>query len=143
MYEYFIRDNYHVLSALIVLFVRLCAICQDNRGRKSTLKVIHRPIIPENVGLLGQADFVDLQTCQNKDYQHIVNYQGCFGKFVFLRALKFKRAVEVVEHLVQIFCVHVLPHILHTKNVREFVNKHLFTSMHRLLNSHAGKCGTS
>ncbi|KAI6651820.1 KRAB-A domain-containing protein 2-like [Oopsacas minuta] len=132
MHEYFESHNYHVLIDVITLFVRLCAICQANKGRKSTLKVIHRPIIPGNVGLRGQADLVDMQTCSDKEYCYILNYQDCFSKFVVLRALKSTQAEEVAEHLVLIFCEHGPPHILHTDNGREFVNDHLFTALRRL-----------
>ncbi|KAI6651089.1 KRAB-A domain-containing protein 2-like [Oopsacas minuta] len=76
-----------------------------------------------------------MQTFPNKDYQHILNYQDYFNKFVILRPLKSKRAVEVAEHLIQIFCEHGPSHILHTDNGREFVNKHLFTAAHRLWTS--------
>ncbi|KAI6660134.1 hypothetical protein LOD99_10526 [Oopsacas minuta] len=40
MHKYFLSHNYHVLRDVIALFVRFCAICQANKGRKSTLKVI-------------------------------------------------------------------------------------------------------
>ncbi|KAI6656101.1 KRAB-A domain-containing protein 2-like [Oopsacas minuta] len=126
MYEYYMCHNYHLLRAVIVFFVHLCAICQANKGRKSTLKVIDRPIVPENVELRAQADLVYMQTYPDK------YYQDCFSKFVILRPLKSKRAVKVAEHLVQIFGEHGTPHILHTDNRREFVNKHLFTAVRRL-----------
>ena len=38
----------HVPRPVIQLFLDLCTICQETKGEKSTHKIIHKPIIPEN-----------------------------------------------------------------------------------------------
>ena len=64
------------------LFLDLCSICQETKGKKSTHKIIHKPIILETVGVRGQADLVDLQLFEDNGYKFILNYQDCFSKFI-------------------------------------------------------------
>ena len=40
----------HVPRPVIQLFLDLCQICQATRGRKSTQKIVHKPIIPTRLG---------------------------------------------------------------------------------------------
>ena len=44
-------------------------------------------------------------------------------KYVLLRPLRTKTAVEIVEHLIIIFADFGCPRILHSDNGREFANK--------------------
>ena len=133
MQAYFLEHMYHIPREVTVLFIRLCPIC--NKGRKSTQKIIHKPIIPAGVGVRGQADLVDLQLSPDNGYKFILNYQDCFSKFVVLRPLKSKTADEVAQCLVHIFCEHGPPHILHTDNGTEFSNKTLIAILHKLWSS--------
>ena len=71
-----------------------------DKGKKSTHKIIHKPIIPETVGVRGKADLVDLQLFEDNGYKFILNYQDCFSKFIILRPLKTKTAVEVADCLI-------------------------------------------
>ena len=41
----------HVPRPVIQLFLDLCQICQETKGKKSTHKIIHKPIIQETVGV--------------------------------------------------------------------------------------------
>ena len=61
MEKYLVEHGSHVLRPVIQLFLDLCQICQATRGRKSTRKIVHKPIIPDTVGQRGQAELVDLQ----------------------------------------------------------------------------------
>ena len=61
MEKYLVDHGSHVPRPVIQLFLDLCQICQATRGRKSTQKIVHKPIIPDAVGQRGQADLVDLQ----------------------------------------------------------------------------------
>ena len=63
------------------------------KRKKSTVKIIHKPNIPETVEVRRQADLVDLQLFEDKGYKFILNYQDCFSKFIILRPLKTKTAV--------------------------------------------------
>ena len=117
---------------VIQLFLDLCQTCQETRGRKSTHKIIHKPIIPDTVGQRGQADLVDLQMVPDGGYKYILNYQDCFSKFVILRALKTKTAAEVADCLVNIFFEHGPPSLLQTDNGAEFSNKLLMARIKQL-----------
>jgi len=52
-----------------------------------------------------------------------MNYQDHLMKFVLLRPLKTKTAVEVANNLMEIFTIFGAPSILLSDNGREFVNK--------------------
>ena len=64
------RDDTHVPSIVIQFFLDLCQISQKTKGRKSTHDIIYKPIIPETVGVRGQADLVDLQLFEYNGYNH-------------------------------------------------------------------------
>ena len=95
-----VEHGSHVPRPVIQLFLDLCQICQATRGRKSTQKIVHKPIIPDVVGQRGQADLVDLQMVPDNGYKFILNYQDCLSKYVILRPLKTKTAAEVADCLV-------------------------------------------
>ena len=130
-----IEHMFYIHREVTALYVRLCHTYQAIKGRKSTQKIIHKPIIPADVGVRGQADLVDLQLSPDAGYKFILNYQDCFSKFVVLRPLRSKTADEVAQCLVHIFCEHGPPHILHTDNGAEFSNKTLLAILHRLWSS--------
>ena len=123
---------YHIPREVRALFIRLCHTFQAIKGRKSTQKIIHLPIIPAGVGLCGQANLVDLLLSPDDGYKFILNYQDCFLKFIVLRPLRSKTADEVAQCLVYIFGVHGPPHILHTTNGTEFANKTMIAILHKL-----------
>ena len=54
-------------------------------------------------------------------------YQDHLTKFVILRPLRNKSAVEVTDNLRDIFCLFGPPHILQSNNGREFKNVNLAT----------------
>ena len=57
MEKYLVEHGSHVPRPVIQLFLDLCQICQATRERKSTQKIVHKPIIPDAVGQRGQAEF--------------------------------------------------------------------------------------
>ena len=57
---YFVEHMYHIPREVTALYIRLCHTCHAIMGRKSTQEIIHKPIIPPGVGVLGQAA---LSTC--------------------------------------------------------------------------------
>lgn len=73
-----------------------------------------------------QVDLIDMQSERDGDFRYILNYIDHFTKFVSLRALKSKRAEEVADVLMDIFCERGAPTILHTDNGREFQNQVFF-----------------
>ena len=100
----------HVHRPVIQLLLDLCPICQETKGKKSKHKIIHKPIIPETVGVREQADLADLQLFEDNGYKFILNSQDCFSKFIILRTLKTKTTVEVADCLMGIFFEHAHPH---------------------------------
>ena len=71
MERYLIEHGTHLPRPVIQLFLDLCQTCQETRGRKSTHKIIHKPINPDTVGQQGQADLVDLQMIPDGGYKYI------------------------------------------------------------------------
>ena len=132
MEKYFVEHGSHVPRPMIQLSLDLCRICQATRGRKSTQKIVHKPIIPDAVGQRGRADLVDLQMVPDNGYKFILNYHDCLSKYAILRPLKTKTATEVADCLVSIFFEHGPPSILHTDNGMEFSNKTLMARINEL-----------
>ena len=106
----------HVPRPVIQLFLDLCSICQETKGKKSSHNIILKPIISETVGVRGHADLVDLQLFKDNGYKFILNYQDC----------KTKTAVEVADCLMGIFFEHGPPSLLQTNDGAEFSNKTLW-----------------
>ena len=86
MEKYLVEHGSHVPRPVIHLFPR--SLCQATRGRKRTHKIVHKPIIPDDVGQRGQANLVDLQMVPDNDYKFILNYQDCLSKYFILRPLR-------------------------------------------------------
>ena len=68
-------------------------------------------------------DLIDMQTCPDGEYKWLLVYQDHFTKFVQLRPLKNKSAVEVASALLDIFSIFGVPAILQSDNGREFRNQ--------------------
>ena len=135
VHAYFIEHMYLIPRDVISLFTRFCHTCQTIKGRKSTKKIIHKPIIPAGVGVRGQADLVDLQLSPDNGYKLILNYQDCFSRFVVPRPLRSKTADDVAQFVVHIFCEHGPTHILYTDNGAEFSNNTLIAILNWLWSS--------
>ena len=95
---------------------------QEKKGKVTTKRIVHKPIIPPTVGQRAQSDLIDLRMQEDNGYKYILNDQDCFSKFIVLRALNTKSAVEVCEHLISILCEHRAPHIFQADNEGEFTN---------------------
>ena len=95
------------------------------KGKVTAKRIVHKPIIPPTVGQRVHSDLIDLRVQEDNGYKYILNYQDCFSKFIVLRALKTKSAVEVCDHLISIFCEHGAPHIFQTYNGGESTNNML------------------
>ena len=72
---------------------------------------------------------MDLQLFEDNGYKFILNYQDCFNKFIILRPLKTKTAVELADCLMGIFFEHVPPSLAEYSNDTLMVGiKELWTS---------------
>eukprot|EP00102_Acyrthosiphon_pisum_P007693 XP_003243096.1 PREDICTED: KRAB-A domain-containing protein 2-like [Acyrthosiphon pisum] len=76
----------------------------------------------QNLPQEGQVDVIDFQSVPDGKYKWILNYQDHNTKFIFLRPMESKRAIEVSTHLLSIFLTFGAPSILQSDNGREFVN---------------------
>ncbi|XP_044005583.1 KRAB-A domain-containing protein 2-like [Aphidius gifuensis] len=118
-----LNDKYkNVTTEMIMLYWSLCEACQK-KSEKSKRGLIVKPILATDLNLRCQVDLIDLQTQSDGDYKFIMNYQDHLTKFVILRLLKTKKAVEVASHLMEIFTTFGAPSILQSDNGRESVNK--------------------
>ena len=75
----------------------------------------------------GQVGLIDLQTTDevNIPFNFLMVYQDHITKVNVPRPLRHKSAQEVVDNLVEIFCLLGDPHILQSDNGREFKNANL------------------
>lgn len=62
-----------------------------------------------------------MQSEPNGEYKFILNYQNHLTKYVILRPLETKRADEVADVILDIFCL--FPNILYSDNGKEFCNQ--------------------
>jgi transposase InsO family protein len=67
-----------------------------------------------------------MQSEADQSFRYILTYQDHFTKFVSLRALESKKAVEVADKLMDIFCERGSPTFLHSDNGKEFQNQVCF-----------------
>lgn len=112
----------NVPRSVIEEYLKLCAMCQLKKKSKQKGLVV-KPIIPTAFNKRAQIDLIDMQTEPDGPFKFIMNYQDHLTKFVFLRALKTKRADEVAYNLMDIFCIVGAPCLIHSDNGREFVNQ--------------------
>ena len=69
----------------------------------------------------AQVDCIDMQSNPDGEYRYIMEYLDHLTKWTVLRPLKTKKAEEIAENLVNIFCHFGSPVLLHSDNGREFV----------------------
>lgn len=72
-----------------------------------------------------------MQSQKHNEFRFIMVYQDHLTKFVNLRPLKSKRAVEISWNLMKIYTLFGAPAILHSDNGREFVNS-IITELHKM-----------
>ncbi|XP_039305556.1 KRAB-A domain-containing protein 2-like [Solenopsis invicta] len=117
-----IKTKYvNITREVIHIYLELCLICKK---KKTHLKkgVVVKPLIFKEINHRAQVDLIDMQTSKDGEYKFILNYQEHLTKFVCLRPLKTKTAVEVAYNLVDIFCIIGCPSVLQSDNGREFCN---------------------
>ena len=123
-----LKKKYTGFSRKIVLaFVGMCQECQLQKSKKSIKSVVTKPIRRSDFASRGQVDLIDMQASGeiNSPYNFLLVYQDHLTKFVVLRPIKSKTAIEVSSTLLDIFCLLGPPHILQSDNGREFKNVNL------------------
>jgi len=67
-------------------------------------------------------DLIDFQTCPDGEFKWLMVYQDHFTKFVLLRPLPSKQAIEVAKALIDIWTHIGVPQLLQSDNGKEFRN---------------------
>ncbi|KAJ0178394.1 hypothetical protein K1T71_006217 [Dendrolimus kikuchii] len=98
-------------------------------GRDLTIKglnkkgLVIKPLLFKEIHARGQVNLIDIQTCPDRDFKYIFNYQDYLTKFMILRPLHTKTAQEVAHIFLDIFCTLGAPSVLQSDNRRKFVNR--------------------
>ena len=110
----------NITADAVELFKSYCRVCQEKKKRPKTTGVIIRPILSSEFNSRSQVDLVDMQSSPQGQFKWIMVYQCHLTKFVILRPLTSKRAVEVAFQLLDIFLLFGAPAILQSDNGSEF-----------------------
>ncbi|CAF1106796.1 unnamed protein product [Brachionus calyciflorus] len=95
-------------------------------GNKTTGMVV-KPILSHDLNRRAQMDLIDMQTLPDGEYKWLMVYQDHFTKFLQLRPLRAKIAIEVASALIDVFSILGVPYLLQSDNGREFRNQILFS----------------
>jgi hypothetical protein len=113
-------NKYKIPRPAIEKFLSVFFMCNSKQGANRRLVI--KPIITKDFNERAQVDLVDFQSTPDGKYKWIMNYQDHSTKFLLLRPLESKKALEVVSKLLDIFLTFGAPKILQSDNGREFVN---------------------
>lgn len=117
---YYAKNKWRISKMACNIFVTCCQTC--NRKRVAPQRgVIVKPITSDGFNMRGQVDLIDFQSCPDGEYKWLMNYQDHATKFLHLRPLTSKHAVNVADELSKIFFTWGAPYILQSDNGREFV----------------------
>ena len=125
-----LKQKYSGISKEVVqLFIKSCSECELQKCKKQLKSTVTKSIRSSDFASRGQIDLIDLQNTPeiNRPYNFLMVYQDHLTKFVMLRPLRRKLAQEVVDNLLDVFCLLGPPHILQSDNGREFKNINLAT----------------
>ncbi|RVE42516.1 hypothetical protein evm_012838 [Chilo suppressalis] len=119
---YEIKNKYYIPKKAVEIFVSLCPACESKREERggSNKVIVTKPVVTCDFNSIGQVDLLDFQSCSDGEYKWLLNYQDYATKFLNLRPLKTKGAVEVASELMKIFLTFGAPNILQSDNGREF-----------------------
>ena len=108
-----LSKNYvSVTECTINLFKSYCKECQLKRKRPMTKGVVVKPIVTEEFNSRAQVDLIDMQAMPHNSFKWILVQQDHLTKFVIIRPLFSKRAIEVAHQLLDIFLLFGAPSIL-------------------------------
>ena len=118
-----IKDQgYYINVDLVQLFLAQSPTHQARLNKQTQKSLVTNPILSENFSNRGQVDLIDMRANPDGEYKWILNYQEHFTKWVVLRPLKKKCALEVSNTLITIFYTLGTPNILQSDNGKEFDN---------------------
>lgn len=122
MYREISKNYKNITIADIKKFLDICILCQQKKGRPKHIPCVTNPILSETFNSRGQVDLIDFQSRPDRTYKFILVYQENLTKFVQIRALKTKQAIEVAKRIYEIFLIFGAPAILQSDNGKEFCN---------------------
>ena len=120
---YDLKKKYvNITQEVVMLYLRLCIPCQKKASNKKK-GIVTKPIISNDFNSRAQVDLIDMQSQEYEGFRYIMVYQDHLTKYIDLKPLKFKRAEEIAENLLEIYTSFGAPVILQSDNGREFVNE--------------------
>lgn len=119
---YYSREKWVVTKDACNIFTTCCQTCNRKRAAPKT-GVVVKPISSDGYNIRGQVDLVDFQSCPDGEFKFLMNYQDHGTKFLHLRPLKSKHAVNVATELRKIFLTLGAPRILQSDNGKAGFNR--------------------
>ena len=104
-----------------MLYLSLCVPCLK-KSRVPKKGLVMKPMIFSEMNSRDQVDLTDMQSQPDGNLKWFLVYQDHFTKFVQLRPVTSKRALEIAYQLLDIFSIFGALSILQSGNGREFVN---------------------
>ena len=117
-----VKRNYAWVNRNMVLFfLQTCPVCNTRKPLKQPKT--GKPIISLGFLTRVQVDLIDMSSRPDADYKWILHARDHFTKYSWAYPLMSKKAEEVAEKLIDIFCQFGPAKILQSDNGREFVAK--------------------
>lgn len=113
--------KYAVPRPAIEAFLLTCSVCSFKRGTKQH-KLMIEPVVSKNFNERGHLHLVDFQSIPDGKFNWILYYQEHSTKFLSLRPLESKQAVELATNLLSIFMTFGVPEILESDINKELIN---------------------
>ena len=114
-----VKKNYAgIRFDVIPLFLSTCKQCNERRPAKNPPS--GRPMIALGFLTRVQMDLIDFSSRPDGDYRYILHVRDHFSKYSWAFPLTSKRASEVAEKIVELFCTFGPAKILQSDNGREF-----------------------
>ena len=114
-----VKKNYAgIRFDVIPLFLSTCKQCNERRPAKNPPS--GRPMIALGFLTRVQMDLIDFSSRPDGDYRYILHVRDHFSKYSWAYPLTSKRASEVAEKIVELFCMFGPAKILQSDNGREF-----------------------
>jgi len=113
--------KYAVPRPAIEAFLATCRTCNFKRSNKPH-KLVFEPVTTEHINKKGIVNLIDFQSTPDGKYKFILYYQDHNTKFLSLRPLKSKQAIELATNLLSIFLTFGAPEVLESEINREFIS---------------------
>lgn len=113
--------KYAVPRPAIEAFLLTCSVCSFKRETKQH-KLTIEPVVSKTFNKRGHLHLVNFQSIPDGKFNWILYYQEHCTKFLSLRPLESKQAVELATNLLSIFMTFGVPEILESDINKELLN---------------------